>query len=130
MGAKSVRESRGRLHRTWRGDGWLVRAKADEERPCFVGLTFGGFFTRTVRLLAVDPVVEFTDMVDIGREPGIGREPNAVDFLSLAVGLGAVGSLDFDLPKPKSLLRNPGSLVFRYENNGLGIARAEIKALT
>jgi hypothetical protein len=83
-------------------------------------LTAGGFFTRTVRLLAVDPVVEFRDMVDIGREPGIDRESNGVDFLSLAAGLGAVDSLDFDLPKPKSLLRSPGSLVFRYTNMGWG----------
>lgn len=56
--------------------------------------------------------MESTDMVDIGR----------VGLVNFFVGLGSSGSLNFDLPNPKSLLKNPRFLGFCYTNDRLRIA--------
>lgn len=61
----------------------------------------GGFFTRIARRRGAMELAVSIDMVEIGRA-------GAVDFVNLLVGWGAVGSLYFGLPKPKSLLKNPG----------------------
>jgi hypothetical protein len=47
-----------------------------------------------------------TDAVEKGRA-------GVVDFTNFLVCWGAVGSLYFDLPKAKSLLKNPGFPTFR-----------------
>jgi len=97
-----------------------------------VGRKVGGFFTRTARWRVVELNVttegscvgfnvgtavglgaELTDAIDIGR-------PGVVDLVSLLTGLlGGLrpfGSLDFDLPNPKSLPKNPGFSAFCYTN--------------
>lgn len=45
------------------------------------------------------------DIMERGRAGG-------VDFVNLLVGWGAVGSVCVDLPKEKSLLKNPDFLIF------------------
>jgi hypothetical protein len=49
---------------------------------------------------------------------------------NLSAGISAVGSLYFDLPKEKSLLKNPRFSAFRYANNGLEIIVAARVILT
>ena len=58
--------------------------------------------------------VKFTGAVDVGRAEVLG-------LANLLVGLGSSETLDFDLPNPKSLAKNPGFLTFGYTSNGLRI---------
>ena len=58
--------------------------------------------------------VKFTGAVDVGRAEVLG-------LANLLVGLGSSENLDFDLPNPKSLAKNPGFLTFGYTSNGLRI---------
>lgn len=57
-------------------------------------------------------LAESTDTVEKGRAGAVG-------FTNFLVGWGAVGSLGFDFPKVKSLVKNPGFPIFRWANDGL-----------
>ena len=76
--------------------------------------------------------VEFDVATDVGLAvefdvgPGVGLAVELADtkdvgrgLASLFVGLGSCGTLDFDLPNPKSLAKNPRFLTFCYVNNML-----------
>lgn len=99
--AQSVKGSCRRLLRTCRGDRLPGRVKRDGGRLCLAGWLAADFFTRTARWRGPMEFVAFSDIVEIGRA-------DAVDFVNFLVGWGAVGSLYFDLPKKKSLLKNRG----------------------
>ena len=112
--ARSAIGSQRLFLRTWCRGGLPERDKTAEGRLDFAG----GFFMRTARWRrVVELVVELKDMTETGRADGVG-------LYNLSVGICAGGSLRFDFPKPKSLLKNPRFSTFRYANNGVRVTAA------